>query len=368
MLILAGLALALWLALLIAPWQAWRCREHLEPELQSSPPRSDLNVLIPARNEAVVIAETLAALHAEMPEVSVILVDDQSDDATVRLAQASALKNLKVITGTAPPAGWSGKLWALQQGLAYVNTPRLLLLDADIHIAPGMLAALQHKADRGYAMVSVLAEPRFHGVAARWLLPAFVYFFKLLYPFGLANRKSGRVAAAAGGVILIDLEVLVSVGGFGAWRGAIIDDCALAAHVKRAGHRCYLGLTRGARSRRHQSFAGIMHMIARSAYLQLHESPWWLLVATAIMALAFWIPPAALAFAGISRWLGLAALLALMLSYLPVLLYYRRNPLAAVGLPLAASVLLVATWYSALRSWLGTRSVWKQRSYPRHPS
>jgi hopene-associated glycosyltransferase HpnB len=365
LLILAGLSLALWLALLIAPWQAWRCRERLEPKPQSPPARSDFSVLIPARNEASVIAETLAALHAELPQVPVVLVDDQSDDATVKLAQASGLQNLKLVTGTAPPAGWSGKLWALQQGLAHVATPRLLLLDADIQIARGMLAALQHKADRGYALVSVLAEPCFLGAAARWLLPAFVYFFKLLYPFALANRATGRVAAAAGGVILIEREVLVSVDGFSAWRGAVIDDCALAAHVKRAGHRCYLALTRGARSRRHQSFAGIINMIARGAYVQLHESPWWLLAASAIIMLAFWIPPAALAFAGMSRWLGLAAWLALMLSYLPVLLYYRRNPLAAVGLPLTAGVFLVATWYSALRAWLGTRSVWKQRRYPR---
>ena len=365
LLILAALALALWLALLIAPWQAWRCRERLEPKPQFPPARPDFSVLIPARNEAPVIAGTLAALHAEMPRVPVILVDDQSDDATAELAQASGLKNLKVIMGTTPPAGWSGKLWALQQGLAHVTTPRLLLLDADIQAAPGMLAALQCKADEGYALVSVLAEPCWRGPAARLLLPAFVYFFKLLYPFALANRAASRVAAAAGGVILIEREVLIGVGGFDAWRGAIIDDCALAAHVKRAGHRCYLGLTRGARSRRYQSFTGIIHMIARSAYLQLHESPWWLLAASAILVLAFWVPPAALALAGVSRWLGLAAWLALMLSYLPVLLYYRRNPLAAVSLPLTAGVFLVATWYSALRAWLGTRSVWKQRRYPR---
>ena len=321
-------------------------------------------MLIPARNEAPVIADTLAALAKSASDAPVVLVDDQSGDATTTMARTAGLRNLTIMAGTAPPDGWSGKLWALEQGLTQIKTPRVLLLDADIRLAPGMFAALQHKADEGYKLVSVLAEPRWRGFAASILLPAFVYFFKLLYPFALANRAGSRVAAAAGGVILIDRDVLLTVGGFSAWRDAIIDDCALAAHVKRADHRCYLGLTHGAQSQRQQDLSGIIAMIARSAYVQLHESPWLLIAATATMALAFWVPPAALAFAGIPRWLGLAALIAMMLSYLPTLLYYRRNPLASVLLPLTASAYLVATWYSALRAWRGTRSVWKQRRYP----
>lgn len=364
MLILAALALILWLGLLLAPWQPWRCRERLEPEPQFAAPRPDCTVLIPARNEAALVTETLTALAATIPEVTVVLVDDQSEDATAEAARALGLQNLTVVMGTAPPVGWSGKLWALQQGLAHITTSRVLLLDADINLAPGMFAALQRKALEGYALVSVLAEPCWSGFAARLLLPAFVYFFKLLYPFALANRTGSRIAAAAGGVILIDRELLITVGGFSAWRDAIIDDCVLAAQVKRAGHRCYLGLTHGAQSRRQQSLMGIIAMIARSAYVQLRESPWLLFAASVIMALVFWVPPATLAFAGASRWLGLAALLALALSYLPTLLYYRRNPLAAACLPLTASVFLAATWYSALRAWTGTRSVWKQRRYP----
>ncbi|MBU6509113.1 MAG: glycosyltransferase [Gammaproteobacteria bacterium] len=364
MLILAILALVLWLALLIAPWQVWRCRERLEPEPNASPLNPDFSVLIPARNEASVIADTLAALTKSAPGVPVVLVNDQSEDATATVAGAAGLQNLAIVAGTQPPEGWSGKLWALQQGLAQIKTSRVLLLDADIRLAPGMLSALQRKADAGYKLVSVLAEPCWRGAAARLLLPAFVYFFKLLYPFALTNRAGNRVAAAAGGVILIDREVLLAVGGFSAWRDAIIDDCALAAQVKRAGHRCYLGLTRGAQSQRQQDVAGIIAMIARSAYVQLHESPWLLIAATVILALAFWVPPAALAFAGLTRWLGLAALIGMLLSYLPTLLYYRRNPLASVLLPLTASAYLAATWYSALRAWRGTRSVWKQRRYP----
>ncbi|HKV97780.1 MAG TPA: glycosyltransferase [Gammaproteobacteria bacterium] len=365
MLILAALSLLLWILLWLAPWQPWRCRERLEPEPGAVPLHPDFSVLIPARNEADTIGRALAALRDTAPDAQVILIDDESSDATAELARAAGLRNLTLVPGSPPPAGWTGKLWALEQGLAEVRTARVLLLDADIELAPGMLAALQRKADEGYALVSVLAAPRFEGAAARWLLPAFVYFFKLLYPFALANRRGSRVAAAAGGVILINRQVLLDAGGFTAWRDAIIDDCTLAAHVKRAGQRCYLGLTHGARSLRQQDLAGIVGMIARSAYVQLHESPWLLLGTTAGMLLVFWVPPAGLAFAGVTRWLGLAALLLMLFSYLPTLLYYRRNPLAAVGLPLTATVFLAATWYSALRAWLGTRSVWKQRRYPR---
>lgn len=364
MLVLAALSLALWLLLLAAPWQAWRCRERLEPESAASVATSDFTVLIPARNEAAYIAETLASVRVCAPAAPVILVDDQSSDGTTEHARARGLTQLTLLRGTSPPDGWSGKLWALEQGLAEVRTPWVLLLDADIRLAPGMVAVLRRQAVRGYALVSVLAEPCWQGWAARWLLPAFVYFFKLLYPFSLVNKTGSRVAAAAGGVVLIEREVLIGVGGFRAWREAIIDDCTLAVHVKRAGHQCFLGLTHGVLSQRRQGFTSIMSMIARSAYVQLRESPLLLLAVSVLLVLVFWVPLAALAFGGVTRWLGLAALVALLVSYLPTLRYYRRNPLVALFLPLTASCFLAASWYSALRAWLGTRSVWKQRRYP----
>ncbi|MGH8112135.1 MAG: glycosyltransferase, partial [Rhodanobacteraceae bacterium] len=260
-----------------------------------------------------------------------------------------------------------GKLWALQQGLERVATPRVLLLDADIRIAPGMLPALQRKAKEGFALVSVCVEPCWDGIAARWLLPAFVYFFKLLYPFALANREGGPIAAAAGGVVLVDRGALIEAGGFAAWRAAIIDDCTLAAHVKRGGRRCFIGLTHGAASLRRARLGDIAHMVARSAFVQLRESLPLTLAASALLILAFWIPVLAIAFGTrpAARALGLVAFLALLACYLPTLLYYRRNPLAALLLPLAATFFLVATWYSAWRALAGTRSVWKGRHYQR---
>lgn len=367
MMILAAAALGCWSVVLLAPWAAWLCRERLEADPAPSVPASDFTVLIPARNEAAVIGETLRALSLAAPDAPVIVIDDQSSDTTADIARASGLANLTLLSGTPPPAGWTGKLWALQQGLERVATPRVLLLDADIRLAPGMLGPLQRKADEGFALVSVCARPDWSGLAARWLLPAFVYFFKLLYPFTLANRKGSRVAAAAGGVILIDRNALDDAGGFGAWRDAIIDDCTLAARVKRSGYRCWIGLTHGAVSLRRASLGDIAHMVSRTAFVQLRESMSLMLAASALLILVFWIPIVAIALGASQgvRAVGLLAFLAMLASYLPTLMYYRRNPLAALLLPLAATFFLVTTWYSAWRALAGTRSVWKGRRYQR---
>jgi hopene-associated glycosyltransferase HpnB len=367
MLILTAIALGLWLAVLVAPWTAWLCRERLEAGPQPArAPTNDITVLIPARNEAAVIGETLRALRAAAPSAKVVVIDDQSSDGTVAIARASSPVNLDVITGTPPSVGWTGKLWALQQGLAHVTTPRVLLLDADIRVAPGLLQGLQRKLDEGFALASVCAEPCWDGAAARWLLPTFVYFFKLLYPFALANRPGSRIAAAAGGVILVERAALLDAGAFTAWRGALIDDCTLAAHLKRRGRRCWIGLTHGAASLHRESFSDIARMIARCAFVQLRESLLLTAAVSALLALVFWVPVAALAVApNPARAVGLLACLAMLAAYLPTLMYYRRNPLAALLLPLAATVFMLATWYSAWRGATGTRSVWKGRRYQR---
>lgn len=366
-LIIAALALACWVAVLFAPWAAWRCREQLDPDLEPPTPGDDCTILIPARNEAPVIGATLRALSVAAPDAPVIVIDDQSTDATARIAGESGLSNLTLISGTPPPPGWTGKLWALQQGLEHVATSRVLLLDADILLAPGMLAPLQRKAEEGCALVSLCAEPCWDGLAARWLLPAFVYFFKLLYPFALSNDADSRVAAAAGGVILADRAALQEAGAFGAWRDAIIDDCTLAARIKRRGHRCWIGLTHGAVSQRRAGLADIAHMIARTAFVQLRESMLLTLAVSAMLVVAFWLPVLALVSgpAQSARVIGLLAMLAMFACYLPTLLYYRRNPLAVLLLPLAATFFLAATWYSAWRAIAGTRSVWKGRHYRR---
>lgn len=366
--LLAGLALAFWALIALLPWRPWATSERLEAGAAgaTAPVFPEITVVIPARNEAEHIGETLAALGRQGRFARVVVVDDESTDGTGQQAAASAIPGLEVRAGRPLPEGWSGKLWALHQGTEDLGTAQVLLLDADVRLEPGIVAALAERARAGgLALASLMVLLAVHSAWDKLLLPAFIYFFKLLYPFRLANRPGGPIAAAAGGCILLRTEALQRIGGFAAIRGAIIDDCTLALAVKRSGGRCALWLTRSASSTRpYRRLQPIWDMVARSAYTQLRYSPALLAACTAVMLLAFAVPPAALA-AGPARGAGAAAMAIMALTYLPTLRLYRLSPAWALGLPAAGLCFLAMTWASALRYWAGERSRWKARSYQR---
>jgi hopene-associated glycosyltransferase HpnB len=360
----ASIPALMWIGLLLLPWRPWSTREQLEADVHATPAAdlAEITVLIPARNEAEVIGATLAALQVQGIGLNVVVIDDQSSDATVQTA--AAYPNTRVISGQPLPEGWAGKLWALEQGMAHVHTAMTLLLDADIQLQPGLLGSLlAHKQREGRQFVSLMADLRRRSFWDRLLLPVFVYYFKLLYPFSLSNSRSRHVAAAAGGCVLVDTQVLRQVGAFASLRDALIDDCALARQVKNAGFSTWLGLSRDVVSLRPYGSLGSIHdMVARSAFTQLGYSTLLLLVVTAVFALAYGLPFVLLGFAHV--WpLGLLAWVAMTLSYLPVLRYYRMSPLWALLLPLSAVLYLGMTWSSALRYWRGIRSRWKGRTY-----
>jgi len=357
----------LWLIVLLLPWRPWSTRERLEGGSDSPPPDTrDLTVLIPARNEARQIGRTLAAIREQAPDVAVLMVDDRSDDGTAEAGTAAGLVNLKVIEGRPMADGWTGKLWALDQGLAEVETPLTLLLDADIELGPGIIAALlEQRRARNLQMVSLMATLETRGFWEKLLLPAFVYFFKLLYPFHLSNSSFRWVAAGAGGCVLIDTQVLRDVGAFASLKDELIDDCALAARVKATGHRIWTGLSRSVVShRRYNGLGKTWEMVARTAYTQLRYS--WLLLAGCVAALswAFWLPVAGL-LAGdqAGRILSLVALTTMIITYLPTLGFYRLSPLWALLLPLTGTLYLAMTIDSAWRYLRGVRSTWRGRVY-----
>jgi hopene-associated glycosyltransferase HpnB len=356
----ASIPALMWVGLLLVPWRPWGTREHLEadPRAASAADLGEITVLIPARNEADVIGATLAALQG----LQVVVIDDQSSDATVRIA--ASYPHTRIISGAPLPDGWAGKLWALEQGLAHVNTALTLLLDADIQLQPGLLGTLlAHKQREGLQFVSLMADLRRTSFWDRLLLPVFVYYFKLLYPFSLSNSRSRLVAAAAGGCVLADTQALRHVGAFASLRDALIDDCTLARQIKNAGYDTWLGLSRDVVSLRPYGSLGSIHdMVARSAFTQLGYSALLLMVVSAVFALAYGIPFVLLGSA--QAWpLGLVAWAAMTLSYLPVLRYYRMSRLWALLLPLSAVLYLGMTWSSALRYWRGIRSRWKGRTY-----
>jgi len=363
---LAAPGTLLWGSVLLAPWQPWRIRERLEASPEDAD-LADITALIPARNEAGVLGMTLRALRAQGETLHAVLVDDRSTDATAVVAREAFPDRLDLVAGAEMPAGWTGKLWALEQGRPRITTPLTLLLDADIELAPGTVAALRRRlrAD-GLSLVSLMATLSVGGFWARLLQPAFVYFFKLLYPFALVNSRSRHVAAAAGGCILVETEVLEEIGGFGSLRGALIDDCTLARRVKSGGRGIWIGLSRSARSLRpSHDLRSIWEIIARTAFTQLRRSAARLLVCTILLAIAFLAPPAALFSPDpAARACGALALLAMAASYLPMLRFYRISPAWVLGMPLIGALYGAMTWTSAVRCWRGIGPRWKGRVYP----
>jgi hopene-associated glycosyltransferase HpnB len=333
-----------------------------------------VTVLIPARDEAEHIGRTLAALVRQGQGLEVVVVDDQSSDDTRGSATRAAGSSLalRIIDGQPLPSGWAGKLWALEQGFAVVDRPYVLLLDADIELAPLTVPALRAKLRASDAtLVSLMAELRCETFWERLLSPAFVFFFKLLYPFAWSNDAAKTTAAAAGGCMLVRADALRALGGFAAVRGALIDDCTLAAALKRQRPPIWLGLTHSVRSlRAYPSLAEFWSMVARSAFTELRYSAALLLLATLLMIATLLAPVAgvvAAAAAGEPA-LGLvagAAWLATAAAYWPIVSFYRLPAPWALTLPIAAALFLGMTWTSALSYWSGKRARWKARDYGR---
>ncbi|MHC8441583.1 MAG: glycosyltransferase [Candidatus Eutrophobiaceae bacterium] len=367
--------LVIWLGILLLPWRPWSCRESLDaaPALAAKlTDLSDITVLIPARNEATHIGATLAGLKAQGTLGGVILIDDQSDDDTADVARQSGLGGLHIISGSLPPAGWSGKLWALEQGLQKVHTQYALLLDADIVLQSALLPSLLDKLETdNLDMASLMVTLRMQTFWERMLLPAFVFFFKLLYPFRLVNHaRIPMVAAAAGGIILIRKRVLDDLGGFASLKGALIDDCSLAAKAKALGGRIWIGLSHDARSiRRQDGLSPILRMVRRTAYSQLRFSPMLLLLCTLLMAAAFPLPLLGLAYCVVmgeplhGAWAA-ATLFIMLAVYAPTVQYYRLPLLCLPGILIAGIAFLIASWHSALDYHFGQGAEWKGRRYP----
>jgi hopene-associated glycosyltransferase HpnB len=365
MIALALLAAAVWIGLLTAHGRFWSAGPSLAPAMPASTPGVD--VVIPARDEAAGVADCLRSLLAQdyRGPIRLILVDDGSTDGTGAIARAFADARLAVLDGRARPDGWSGKLWAVSQGVDAGDAPLLLLCDADIVHAPEHVSTLVAQAERFHLdLVSEMVTLNCASAAERALVPAFVFFFQLLYPFARVNDPACRVAAAAGGTVLVRRAALARIGGIAAIRGALIDDVALAAAIKRHGP-IWLGHSRLARSiRPYPHAADIWRMVARTAYVQLRFSP--LLLAGTVLGLALvWLAPPALALFGhgAARWIGLATWVASAASYLPTLRRFGQSPAWALALPLIAAFYMAATLGSAFDHHRGRGVVWKRRAY-----
>lgn len=375
---LGGLSLLVWLYLLGFHHRFWRADQKLPPQAQRLEDWPRVTAIVPARDEADVMAQTLGALAAQnyAGPFSIVVVDDSSSDGTAAVAREVARTSsvpLRVVDGKPLADGWTGKLWALNQGVAEADREfseggYLWFTDADVEHAPGTLARLVAKArSEGRDLVSLMVMLHCSGFWERHIVPAFVFFFQKLYPFPAVNDAANRVAAAAGGCVLIKRSALRRAGGLAAIRGALIDDCALARAVKHGGGTLWLGLGEQSRSiRPYPTLGALWDMIARGAYTQLRHSPLLLVGATAGMAVTYLAPPAlslGLAWHGDPVAAGLAALAWLIMTaiYVPTLGYYRRPAWAALFLPFIAAIYMLMTVDSALRHWRGRGGAWKNR-------
>jgi hopene-associated glycosyltransferase HpnB len=367
MTVLGFLCLAVWTYLFLGHGRYWLSRPELPPAHPAHGPPVD--VVVPARDEAETIEPVIASLLAQDYPGSfhIFLVDDNSTDGTARRAGIAA--TLTILKGCPKPPGWSGKMWAVSQGLAAGTAPLVLLTDADIVHDPRHLSALVARLQAADAapvqLVTEMVRLNCTSLAERVLVPAFVYFFQMLYPFARVNNPRSAVAAAAGGTVLVRREALERIGGIESIRGALIDDVSLAKAVKSHGGAIFLGHSGLAASiRPYPHFADIWRMVSRTAFTQLRYSAVLLLFTVLALALVWLVPVWLAVFGqGWQRACGIGACSLAAISYLPTLRRYGRSPAGVFALPLIAVFYMAATVGSALDHWRGTGARWKNRSY-----
>jgi hopene-associated glycosyltransferase HpnB len=370
------MVLAIWLYLLLGRGLFWLARERDDIVVAGEGSWPSVVAIIPARDEAGCVGETVGSLLRQdyAGEFTVILVDDQSRDGTAQVARDAAAslgadQRLTVLAGRSLPAGWTGKLWAQHQGVeaaeALSSPPAYLLFtDADIVYGPDALKRLVARALwGGTVLTSLMVKLRCQSLAERMFIPAFIFFFQMLYPFAWANEPRRATAAAAGGCMLVRRETLREAGGMAAIRNALIDDCALAKILKARGP-IWIGLTESVHSvRAYPALEDIRRMVSRTAYAQLDYSP--RLLAGTVLGLAVtYLAPVLLAVftGGVACFLGILAWLLMALAFQPTLRFYRVSPLWGLALPAIAATYMAFTLDSAYQHARGRGGMWKGRA------
>jgi hopene-associated glycosyltransferase HpnB len=370
--LVAAVALVIWIYLVAGRGGFW-CAGERDGGGPSPLVWPDVIAVIPARDEADGVGQTVGSLlRQDYPgSFSLILVDDESADGTANVARLAAaaigrMDRLTIIPGAALLAGWTGKLWAMKQGVERAKTAApefLLLTDADIVYPPDTLHRLVSQSlSEGLALSSMMVKLRCTSLAERALIPAFIFFFQMLYPFSWVNDRRRATAAAAGGCMLVRREALQAAGGIEAIRGSLIDDCAMARLLKKQGPIRLSLSERVISIRPYSTMAAIRRMVVRSAYAQLRYSPLLLAVALAGLTFVFVVPVLAALFGrGAAQIFGLLAWAVMAVAFQPTLRFYGLSPLWGPILPAIALVYMAFTLESAYQSVRGRGGLWKGR-------
>ena len=370
---LSAVAFATWIYLVFARGLFWLGRERDGTPVRRTAVPPSVAIVVPARNEADSIAESVSTLTAQdYAALNLVLVDDDSDDGTADIARKAAAaigaaERLTIVSNKSLPAGWTGKLWAVKQGIAAAEekfAPKYLLLtDADIvHDADTVSWLVGHAEAHNLVLTSLTARWRCENLAERVHIPAFIFFFQMLYPFAWVNDPNNGMAGAAGGCMLVRIDALRAAGGIDAIHGALIDDCALAIELKKQGP-IWLGLTDRVRSiRPYPDWGDIRRMVARSAYAQLRYSPLMLAGTVIGLALTYLVPPLMALFAtGWAQILGIVTWALMAIAFQPTLRFYRLSPLWGVALPAISFLFVLYTLDSAYQYAAGKGGAWKGR-------
>ena len=368
----ATLTAVTWSYLALARGSFWRLKTLKVDASDKAEFSGCIAAVVPARNEAELIGPVVTSLLNQRAAMPVLLVDDESTDGTADVARRAAEKTGKadaliVIQSKPLPAGWTGKLWAMHQGIERareLNPAWLMFADADVLHDAETVVNLSCIASRGhYDLVSFMVKLHCESLPEKLLIPAFVYFFFMLYPPAWVRDTRHSTAGAAGGCMLVRSEALERAGGLEATRDALIDDCSLARLLKRHGGRLWIGLTDQSQSlRRYETFSDIERMVSRTAFNQLKHSSLLLLCTIAGMVITYLAPPLLLLCGSRQAFfIGAAAWAAMTVTYSTMVRYYRLNPAWALAMPLAALFYLGATMHSAVKYWNGSGGDWKGR-------
>jgi len=368
----ATLTTVTWSYLALARGSFWRIKNAKPDASDKAGFSAAVVAVIPARNEAELIGPVVTSLLSQCVAMPVLLVDDASSDGTADVARRASEKAGKtdaliVIQSKPLPAGWTGKLWSMHQGIERaraLNPAWLLLADADVLQGAETVANLGLIASEGhYDLVSFMVKLNCESLPEKLLIPAFVYFFFMLYPPAWIRDTRRSTAGAAGGCMLVRADTLERAGGLEAIRGALIDDCSLARLLKQHGGRLWIGLSDQSQSlRRYETFSDLEHMISRTAFNQLKHSSLLLLGTIAGMVITYLAPPLLLlSRSRLAIFMGAATWAAMTMTYSTMVRYYRLNPAWALTLPLAALFYLGATMHSALKYWNRSGGDWKGR-------
>lgn len=366
-----------WLVLFFFRGQFWRANQRLTNGTNSSIKLPEIVIIIPARNEEILLGECIRSLVEQTYAgvISIIIIDDESDDSTPKIVQSwcDKNKNIRLINGTTPPHGWTGKIWAMAQGVKsakkrHPNAEYYLFTDSDILHHPDNVSELIYKAiNEKLALVSLIVKLRCKSIWEIFLIPAYIFFFQKLYPFSWVNDPKNITSAAAGGCMLVNCQELEKAGGLEAVRAATIDDCAMALIIKRT-RPIWLGLTESTKSsRKYQFLHEITKMVCRTAFVQLKYSVINLLGTIIGMVIVYMVPLICIIIALMTKdilllILGFFGWIIMFLAYIPTLKLYNRPFWEAGLLPISALLYTGMTLMSAYQYMFGKKPTWKGRS------